>query len=112
MPVSFTLMVDDTSKGSGIDNLLSIPGAIAEIVSPDATKSHEEAAFLGVATILIILFWTKFAPKKLKMVPSFLVAIAIVSTIAAVFTFRFATSICLPIFSLACSFLMQIPSCI
>ncbi|MBS2000211.1 MAG: SulP family inorganic anion transporter [Cyanobacteria bacterium SZAS LIN-5] len=83
----FHLMVDDTSKGSGINNLLSIPGAIIKAVSPDATKSHEEAAFLGVATILIILFWTRFAPKKLKVVPSFLVAIAIVSTIAAVFHF-------------------------
>lgn len=83
----FHLMVDDTSKGSGIANLLSIPGAIMKAISPDATKSHEEAAFLGVATILIIIFWSKFAPKKLKMVPSFLIAITVVSGIAAVFHF-------------------------
>lgn len=80
----FHLMVDDSSKGSGINNLLSIPGAIMKAISPDAAKSHEEAAFLGVATIIILLLWNKFAPKKLKKVPSFLVAIGIVSVIAAV----------------------------
>jgi MFS superfamily sulfate permease-like transporter len=83
----FHLMVDDTSKGNGITNLLSIPGAIMKAISPDVAKSHEEAAFLGVATIIILLLWNKFAPKKLKMVPSFLVAIGIVSTVAAVFHF-------------------------
>ncbi len=80
----FHLMVDDTSKGNGITNLLSIPGAVMKAISPDVSKSHEEAAFLGVATIIILILWNKFAPKKLKMVPSFLVAITIVSAIAAV----------------------------
>ncbi|CAN5655300.1 SulP family inorganic anion transporter [soil metagenome] len=80
----FHLMVDDTSKGNGITNLLSIPGAMMKAISPNVAKSHEEAAFLGVATIIILLSWNKFAPKKLKMVPSFLVAITIVSVIAAV----------------------------
>lgn len=83
----FHLMVDDTSKGSGIANLMSIPGAIMKAISPDVAKSHEEAAFLGVATIIIILLWTKFTPKKLKVVPSFLIAITIVSAIAAIFHF-------------------------
>ncbi|HEY9682218.1 MAG TPA: SulP family inorganic anion transporter [Oculatellaceae cyanobacterium] len=83
----FHLMVDDNSKGSGIANLMSIPGAVMKAISPDVAKSHEEAAFLGVATIIIILLWTKFAPKKLKVVPSFLVAITIVSAIAAMFSF-------------------------
>jgi MFS superfamily sulfate permease-like transporter len=83
----FHLMVDDTSKGSGIANLMSIPGAIMKAISPDVAKSHEEAAFLGVATIIIILLWTKFAPKTLKVVPSFLIAITIVSAIAAIFHF-------------------------
>jgi MFS superfamily sulfate permease-like transporter len=83
----FHLMVDDTSKGSGLTNLISIPGAIIKAISPSATTSHEEAAFLGVSTIIILLLWNKFATGKLKMVPSFLVSIAIVSIIASVFKF-------------------------
>jgi len=83
----FHVMVDDTSKGNGITNLLSIPGAVMKAISPDVAKSHEEAAFLGVATIIILLLWNKFSPKKLRMVPSFLVAIGIVSVVAAVFHF-------------------------
>lgn len=83
----FHIMVDDTSKGSGLNNLMSIPGAIIKATSPNVAASHEEAALLGLATISILLLWNKFAPKKLKMVPSFLVAIALVSIIAAVFHF-------------------------
>jgi MFS superfamily sulfate permease-like transporter len=83
----FHLMVDDTSKGNGFTNLISIPGAIMKAISPSATTSHEEAAFLGVSTIIILLLWNKFAVGKFKMVPSFLVAIAIVSTMASLFKF-------------------------
>lgn len=83
----FHLMVDDTSKGSGINNLMSIPGAIMKAVSPNVAASHEEAAFLGMATIIILLLWNKFAPKRLKLVPSFLVAIFLVSLVAYIFHF-------------------------
>jgi MFS superfamily sulfate permease-like transporter len=78
----FHVMVDDKPKASGLQNLLSIPAAVIKGFTPDATLPHEEAALIGLVTIVTIVLWTRFAPKALKALPGPLVGV-VVATIAA-----------------------------
>lgn len=82
----FHVMVDDSTKGSGINNLISIPSAIWKGLVPNISTSHEEAAALGVATIVILVIWEKFAPKRMKLLPGSLIAVIAASILAAVFS--------------------------
>jgi MFS superfamily sulfate permease-like transporter len=81
------VMVDDVAKGSGINNLMSIPAAIAKAVTPNATASHEEAALIGLLTIVVLIASDTLLKKFLRKVPSSLVAIVIGSVVAVVFAF-------------------------
>jgi MFS superfamily sulfate permease-like transporter len=81
----FHVMVDDKPRTSGIDNLLSIPSAIQKGIFPADGSSHHLAAFLGAATIVVLLGWSKFAPRKLKWIPGALVAVAVSTVVAQVF---------------------------
>jgi MFS superfamily sulfate permease-like transporter len=78
----FHIMVDDKPRGSGIENLLSIPQAIYKGVFPLDGSSHHIAAAIGLLTIAAILAWTRFAPRGLHMLPAPLVA-ALIATVAA-----------------------------
>jgi MFS superfamily sulfate permease-like transporter len=78
----FHVMVDDLPKSTGLANLASIPQSIYKVVSASGGHVHEEAAILGIATISILLLWTKFAPRRFRAVPGALVAI-VLTTIAA-----------------------------
>ncbi len=80
----FHVMVDDAPKGSGINNLISIPFAVWKglVPSSDATAAHHIAAPIGVLTIAIILFWEKLAPKRLKSIPASLLAITTATVVA------------------------------
>lgn len=80
----FHVMVDDSPKQNGIQNLISIPMAIVKAVRPEADASHHFAALIGVITLAVLLAWTKLAPKKLKWVPGALVAV-VAATAAAQF---------------------------
>jgi MFS superfamily sulfate permease-like transporter len=80
----FHVMVDDKPRENGIQNLLSIPSAIAKGIWPVDGSSHHLAAFLGIATILVLLIWTKFAPQKLKWVPGALVAVVMATSVAQI----------------------------
>ena len=78
----FHVMLDDSSKGKGIDNLITIPRAIYDGIFPLDGSDHEMAAVTGLLTILVIVLWTRFAPKKLSFLPAALVAV-IVGTLFA-----------------------------
>jgi MFS superfamily sulfate permease-like transporter len=83
----FHVMIDDTPKGSGLRNLITIPSAILKAVTPDATLPHEEAAAIGVFTIVLIAVWNGPVAKrnpKLKMVPGALVAVLSATIVANV----------------------------
>lgn len=72
------VMVDDGPKGSGLTNLLSIPGAIYKGIMPIDGSSHHIAAAIGLITMALTFAWN-YAPKKLQIVPAPLVAIVIVT---------------------------------
>jgi MFS superfamily sulfate permease-like transporter len=81
----FHVMVDDQPPGSGVKfggviNLYTIPEAVWKGLTEDV---HQSAAGIGVLTILAIIGWTLFAPKKLKVVPAPLIAVILSATVAA-----------------------------
>lgn len=78
----FHVMVDDKARANPVMNLIAIPESIGKGLFPMEGASHHFAAYIGVSTILILILWTKFAPKHLKWVPGALVAV-IVTTAAA-----------------------------
>lgn len=80
----FHVMVDDSPRGSGIANLLSIPEAIYKGVVPLDNSPHHWAAMIGILTILVIVIWKPIVPKPLKVIPAPLVAV-VVATIASTF---------------------------
>jgi len=78
----FHVMVDDKPRENGIRNILSIPESIAKGITPVDGSSHHIAAAIGIATILIVVLWTKFAPKRFKVVPGALLAVSAVTLVA------------------------------
>jgi MFS superfamily sulfate permease-like transporter len=81
----FHVMVDDKPRANGLANLLSIPESIQKGIYPIDGSSHHLAAALGLTTILVLIGWSKFAPKKLAWVPGALVAVALATTAARIF---------------------------
>lgn len=79
----FHIMLDDSPRRSGIENITSMPEAIYRGIVPSNNTTHDDAARIGILTIAIIVFWKLLAPGKLKVVPAPLVAVAI-ATLATV----------------------------
>lgn len=83
----FHVMVDDTPKGSGIQNLLSIPQAIFKGMAPGEGVVHHWAAVIGLVTIGSLVLWAKFRPSRLSFVPAPLVAVVAATLVAFVFKY-------------------------
>lgn len=79
------LMVDDQPPGSTLDNIRSIPAAIEKGIFPIDWSVHHQAAYLGLFTILVIVLWQLWAPRKLKVLPAALLAVT-AATVIAYFT--------------------------
>jgi MFS superfamily sulfate permease-like transporter len=80
----FHVLVDDLPKGTGLQNLISIPESIYKGVVPLDGSSHHLAALVGIMTIAIILIWG-YTPKKLQIIPAPLVAVLLMTIVAAIF---------------------------
>ncbi len=65
----FHVVVDDTPKGNGIKNLISIPDAVFGGIFPLDGSPHEMAAVIGLLTMAVILLWNKYRPENLKFLP-------------------------------------------
>ncbi|MEZ5365506.1 MAG: SulP family inorganic anion transporter [Bryobacterales bacterium] len=83
----FHVMVDDSPRGNGLQNLFSIPEALYKGVFPLDGSTHHLAAAIGLVTILTILGWNRYRPKSLRMIPAALVAVIIASASAAAMQF-------------------------
>ena len=78
----FHVMVDDVPKGSGIENILSLPTAVYKGIIPlDDSSSHHLAALIGVITISVIFIWN-LVPKNLRGIPSALVGVLVAVAIS------------------------------
>ncbi len=76
----FHVMLDNKPIGTGIQNLLGIPGALWAAI--EAGDSHLTAAGVGLLTIVTIALWGSVTPKSWRIVPAPLVGV-IVAIIAA-----------------------------
>ncbi len=82
----FHIMIDDAPRGSGLENILSIPAGIWKAVSPaEGGPAHQEAAAVGVLTIVVIILWNKFAPKKFQAIPGVLVGVALATAVTVLY---------------------------
>jgi MFS superfamily sulfate permease-like transporter len=77
----FHVMVDDTPKGTGINNLISIPMAVWKGVVP-SENAHHIAACIGLLTIAAILLWDKLKRGPIKFLPGSLIAVTIATVVA------------------------------
>ncbi|HET6374784.1 MAG TPA: SulP family inorganic anion transporter, partial [Methylocella sp.] len=80
----FHVMVDDTPPGAGQEfggliNLWQLPEAVWKGV---ALLEHRPAALIGLFTIAVIVLWTEFAPKRLKLLPAPLVGVCLATAVA------------------------------
>ncbi len=82
----FHVMIDDAPKGSGLANLFTLPEALwkSMLTGNDADTNHHEAARIGLSTIAAIILWTKFAPKRLRLLPPVLVGVSCATILSAV----------------------------
>lgn len=80
----FHVMFDDKPAAHGVENLISIPGAIYKGIFPPDGSSHHIAALIGLVTIVTLVLWDKFKPQKLKLLPGALIAVVVATTIATV----------------------------
>lgn len=83
----FHVMMDDEPPGKGkkfggVINLYTIPEAVWKGLSEE---EHQAAALLGVLTIVAIMGWAAFAPRRLKFVPAPLVGVLLAIAIASGF---------------------------
>ncbi len=82
MGSQFHIMFDRKPVANGIQNIMHFPTAITESIS--GLNGHVEAGLIGLLTIVAIVLWTRFAPKKLKLVPSALVGVLLAILVANV----------------------------
>ena len=80
----FHVMIDDAPKANGLENILTIPGAIFKAVSPAEDTNHHLAAAIGILTILAMMAWEGFSPRRLRLIPAVLVGVALATLVSAV----------------------------
>lgn len=78
----FHVMLDDAPRASGLLNIAAMPDAVMKIFPVDGSV-HHLAAMAGVITILTIVLWNKFKPKRLGLLPGPLLGV-IVGTLFAI----------------------------
>jgi MFS superfamily sulfate permease-like transporter len=79
----FHIMLDDTPRRSGLENILSLPDAFWRAIVPSDDVAHD-AARIGVMTIVILVFWKALAPKKIKWLPAPLLAVTAATVTTAI----------------------------
>jgi len=82
-------MYGEERAHGGLQYLLAFPDAVHDTIYPDGDGpahedggEHQSAAFIGLLTILVLVLWERFAPKRLKLIPAALVAIMLVTALA------------------------------
>lgn len=79
----FHVMVDGAPQSGGIANLLSIPKSVLMGISPAAGTSHQQAALIGIFSLVLLVGWNRFKP--IKALPGALVAVVGSTAMAQIF---------------------------
>ncbi len=78
----FHVMLDYKPIGTGIQNLLGMPGSLMSAI--EARDSHLMAGAIGALTILTIVLWGWLTPKSWRLVPAPLVGVLVAIAAAAI----------------------------
>lgn len=82
----FQVMIGNSPAASGIQNILAVPSAIQSLLANarNAPDSHSSlvSGIVGLATISIMLLWSKFATGRIRFLPGALIAIVSISALA------------------------------
>lgn len=81
----FHVMLDDGPKETGLLNLIGIPLALYECLRDTKVNSTHIAGFVGVLAITTILMWESIPFKKVKLIPSALIAVLVATGLTAFF---------------------------
>lgn len=86
----FHVMVDDPPAREPWRNLVTIPAAVWNgfTGSHDGHPEHQQAAVVGVLTLLVLLVWKLVLPKRLQVIPAVLAAVALATTLAWAFDWQ------------------------
>ena len=81
----FHIMIDDLPKGSGLENILSLPSAVWKgLIDDDSTPmNHHLAARIGVLTIGTMVCWNLILPKRLHVMPAVLMGVSVATAVSA-----------------------------
>jgi MFS superfamily sulfate permease-like transporter len=80
----FHIMIDDLPKGSGLENILSLPAAAWKgLLDDDSTPlNHHLAARIGVLTIGTIVLWNFVIPKRFHVIPAVLIGVSAATAVS------------------------------
>jgi MFS superfamily sulfate permease-like transporter len=82
----FHIMIDDAPRANGLENILSIPAGIWKAVAPaEGGPAHQAAAAIGALTVVTIILWNKFVPKKFQAIPGVLVGVTLATAATVVY---------------------------
>lgn len=81
----FHVMLDDAPRANGLLNIAAIPEAIIKVFPADGSV-HHLAAMAGTITIVTIVLWNQFKPKRLALIPGPLLGVIIGTAFAVVFS--------------------------
>jgi len=81
----FHIMIDDLPKGSGLENILSLPSAVWKgLIDDDSTPmNHHLAARIGVLTIGTMVCWNLILPKRFHVMPAVLMGVSVSTAVSA-----------------------------
>ena len=81
----FHIMIDDLPKGSGLENILSLPSAFWKgLIDDDSTPmNHHLAARIGVLTIGTMVLWNVVLPKRFHVMPAVLLGVVSATAVSA-----------------------------
>lgn len=78
----FHVMLDNKPIGSGLDNFAGIVPALMDTFA--GSGGSIQAFYIGLLTITIIVLWSMFAPKQVKVLPGPLVAVVVAVIVSSV----------------------------
>lgn len=80
----FHIMIDDLPKGSGLENMLSLPAAVWKGLFEDGSTpmNHHLAARIGVLTIGTMVFWNLLLPKRFHVMPAVLMGVSVATAVS------------------------------
>ncbi|MBI2805527.1 MAG: STAS domain-containing protein [Planctomycetes bacterium] len=82
----FHVAFDDAPSRSPLMNFLQIPRALVDIFDGNGHHGHPghlPAAIIGALTLLVLVLWKSFCPKKLQAIPAVLVAVVLATAVTA-----------------------------